>query len=504
MKDRWALRKILVSGSGMALAVGALASGAVPAQADTLRDALIAAYENNPTMLGARAQQRAVDEDVVIAKAQGLPQADINANYIENLIISPNAFAAPQRVLRTGPVLNVPIYQGGAIKNATRAAKERVSAGQADLRGTESTIFNQTVAAYMDVLRTEALVGLAANQIEVLTVELESNRDRFEIGDLTITDVAQAKSRLALAEADYRGAYSNAIEARETYIRLVGRAPDNLEPPPPLPGLPETPVMAVEIALENNPDLIAARERAEAAGFDTRAAGAGRRPTVGLATGVNYTNYFNTLGGPFAAQLFQDETTSDVAVQVTIPLFRGGAIAARYRQAGARESQALENVIAAERDIIAQTRSAYAAWRASNAVITSSQEAITAAELSLEGVRAENSIGNRTAVEVLNAEQELLQARVQLVTARRNAYVAGFALLAAMGRAEARDLNLDTNGPLYDPQDHYEKVRSNLWDFERKPRPEAQATRTVDVPAADAAIGPQLEPDMQVNVPNQD
>ncbi|MGY6550730.1 MAG: TolC family outer membrane protein [Erythrobacter sp.] len=471
----------------------ALALAAAPLKADTLRDALVSAYENNPTLLGARAQQRAVDEDVVLAKADGLPQAEIVTNYVENLIISPNAFAAPQRVLRGGPVLNVPIYQGGAVKNATRAAKERVSAGQADLRATESSIFNQTVAAYMDVLRTDALLGLAMNQIDVLKTELQANQDRFEIGDVTITDVAQAKSRLALAEADLRSSYSDAIEARETYIRLVGRAPDNLEAPPPLPGLPDTVNMAVDIALDSNPDLIAARERAEAAGFDTKVAAAGRRPTLGLSTNVTYTNYFNTLGGPFAPQLFQEETTSDVALQLTIPLFRGGAIAARYRQAGARESSALENVIASEREVIAQTRSAYAAWQASNAVIASSQEAISAAELSLEGVRAENSIGNRTVIEVLNAEQELLQARAQLVTARRNAYVAGFTLLAAMGRAEARDLNLETTGPLYDPEVHYDKVHHDLWDYGRKQKGEARSTRTVDIPAAETTIGPQLE-----------
>jgi outer membrane protein len=461
---------------------------AVPASADSLRDALVAVYETNPTLQGARAQQRAVDEDVVIAKAQGLPQADINTNYVENLIISPNAFAAPKRVLRAGPALTVPIYNGGAIKNATKAAKERVSAGEADLRATESAVFSQTVAAYMDVLRTEALVGLATNQIEVLRVDLEAARDRFQIGDLTITDVAQSDSRLALAEADLRSANSDLIAARETYIRLVGRAPANLEAPPPLPGLPQTAVEAVEIALKYNPDLIAARERADAAGFDTKAAAAGRRPTLGLTTGVDYTNYFNTLGGAFANQLFQEETTSNMALQLRIPLFQGGAISARYRQAGARESATLEQMIATERDIIAQTRSAYAAWQASNAVIESSKQAVAAAELSLEGVRAENSIGNRTIIEVLNAEQELLQSRAQLVTARRNAYVAGFTLLAAMGKAEARDLNLETTGPLYDPQEHYDDVHHDLWDFGRKPKPAPVSTRTVDIPAPDATI----------------
>lgn len=482
-----------IAGSASLLAIGALAT--TPAAADNLRDALVAAYQTNPTLQAARAQQRGVDEDVVITKAQGLPQVEVNTNYVENLIISPNAFAAPQRVLRTGPALTVPIYNGGAIKNATKAAKERVSAGEADLRATESAIFSQTVAAYMDVLRTEALVGLATNQIEVLRIDLEAARDRFEIGDVTITDVAQSDSRLALAEADLRAAQSDLIAARETYIRLVGRAPTNLEAPPPLPGLPENAMAAVDVALKFNPDLIAARERADAAGFDTKAAAAGRRPTLGLTTGVDYTNYFNTLGGPFADQLFQEETTSQMALQLRIPLFQGGAISARYRQAGARESAALEQMIATERDVISQTRSAYAAWQASNAVIDSSKQAVSAAELSLEGVRAENSIGNRTVIEVLNAEQELLQARAQLVTARRNAYVAGFTLLAAMGRAEARDLNLDTGGPLYDPQDHYNKVHHDLWDYGRKPKPAPVSTRTVDIPAPDATIAPSDRPE---------
>ena len=151
-------------------------------------------------------------------------------------------------------------------------------------------------------------------------------------------------------------------------------------------------------------------------------------------------------------------------------------------------------MIEAERSVIRETRGTYANWQAANAVIESSKAAVEAAELSLEGVRAENSIGNRQILDVLNAEQELLSARAQLVTARRNAYVAGFNLLALMGRAEARDLNLDTGGPLYDPQVNYDRVSGKAWDWDRDPEPAAQSTRTVDIPAADATIGPQLEP----------
>lgn len=480
-----------------ALSLG-VASGALfiagPAQADTLRDALASAYNTNPTLEAARANQRATDEDVPINRANAEPNVTVTATHIEFVRQSANSFTAPQRNLGVNAQLQVPIYQGGGIKNSIRAAKERVSAGQADLRGTESAIFSQTVAAYMDVLRTEALASLAANQVEVLRVNLEATSDRFEIGDLTRTDVAQSQSRLAVAEGNLQSAYGNLISARETYIQLVGKAPTNLEAPPPLPGLPDTVGLAVVSAMDNNPDLIAAKERAEAAGFDTKAAGSARLPTISGFANADYSDFFGTLGGPIAAEFAQRETTANIGVRVTIPLFQGGGPAARKRQAGARESAALEQVIATERDIIQQTRSAYASWEAANAVIESSKTAVEAAEVSLEGVRAENSIGNRTILDVLNAEQELLQARADLVTARRNAYVAGFTLLATMGRAEARDLNLDTGGPLYDPQLNYERVRGKVWDWDTDPTPAPNSTRTVDIPAADATIGPTLGP----------
>lgn len=490
VRQQRALARFAGAASLLALAV----LGAGPAAADDLRDALVAAYTNNPTLEAARASQRATDEGVPIQRAQGLPSVNITATETEFVRQSANAFTAPIRNLNVGAQLLVPVYSGGAVRNGIAAAKERVQAGQADLRNTESTVFAQVVAAYMDVLRTEALVGLAANQVEVLRTNLEAATDRFQIGDITITDVAQSRSRLAVAQADLQQAEANLIAAREAYIRLVGRDPGQLDAPPPLPGLPERTEEALVVALQNNPNLIAAKERADAAGFDTKVAGAGRLPTVALFANGQYSDFFGTLGGPIAANFVQAETTANAGVRVTIPVFQGGLPAAQQRQAGARESAVLEDLIAAERQVIAETRSTFSNWQAANAVIRSSQAAVEAAELSLEGVRAENSIGNRTIIEVLNAEQELLQARAQLVTARRNAYVAGFNLLALMGKAEARDLNLDTGGVLYDPQVNYDRVKGKRWDWDRDPKAAAKSTSTVDIPAPDATIGPQLNP----------
>ena len=174
-----------------------------------------------------------------------------------------------------------------------------------------------------------------------------------------------------------------------------------------------------------------------------------------------------------------------------MPVYQGGRPGAQIRQAQARSGVAIEQQIAVERDIIAQTRAAFASWKASLQVIESSQEAVKANALSLEGVRAENSVGNRTILDILNAEQELLNSQVQLVVARRNAYVAGFTLLAAMGRAEARDLGLD-GGLLYDPNVNYDRVRKKLNDYATDPDPTPQATRTVDTLPQSAAplIGP--------------
>ena len=479
-----------LAGSASLLAVAL----AAPAGADNLREALVEAYNTNPTLEAARANQRATDEGVTIQRAQGLPSANITATHIEFIQQSANAFTAPERNLGVTAQLLVPVYSGGANRNGVQAAKNRVEAGQADLRNTESAIFSQVVAAYMDVLRTEALAALATNNVAVLRTNLEATSDRFQIGDLTITDVAQSRSRLAVAEGDLQAAQANLIAARETYIRLVGKAPGTLDAPPPLPGLPDTVGEAIVAALENNPNLVAAKERAEAAGFDTKVAGAGRLPTVGVFVNGDYSDFFGTLGGPISANFAQSEKTANAGVRVTIPLFQGGLPAARQRQAGARESAALEDVIASERQIIAETRSTFSNWQAANAVIKSAQAAVEAAELSLEGVRAENSIGNRTIIEVLNAEQELVAARAQLVTARRNAYVAGFTLLALMGRAEARDLNLDTGGVLYDPAVNFERVHDKIWDWDRDPEPAPKSTRTVDIPAPDATIGPQLLP----------
>ncbi|MGB5078753.1 MAG: TolC family outer membrane protein [Sphingorhabdus sp.] len=465
----------------------------ISAAAETLRDALVSAYETNPSLTAARAGQRAIDEGVPLAKANGRPDATVQPNYVENVMQDGGASVSQARGISVNGTISAPLYAGGGIRNAVRAAENRVEAGFANLRGAESAIFSAVVGAYMDVIRDESMVELNRAQVGVLQVNLEATRDRFEIGDLTRTDVAQSEARLALATSSMESARANLIRSKEIYIQLVGREPGALEAPPPLPNIPETPDSAVNIALENNPDLISARENREAAGYDRRAASATRLPTVSVFTSSAYSNALNSISSNIPGfQADNSSLSAQAGVRATLPLYQGGQPAAQIRQAQARLGQAQELEIAAEREVIAQTRASYASWKASQDVITASQRAVSANELSLEGTRAENSVGNRTILDILNAEQELLNSKVQLVTARRNAYVAGFSLLAAMGRAEARDLGLE-GGALYDPVAEYEKVESAWNDWSSQPDPTTKSTRTVDTPAQKADIEPLTE-----------
>lgn len=475
-----------------AAALAALLSP-TPALADTLQQALAEAYRTNPTITASRAQQRGLDENVPIARAAGRPSLSTNSGFNQNLLRSGNSITNPERSVQASAGITVPIFQGGAVRNSVRAAETRVEAGAAQLRVTEATTFTDVVAAYNNVLRDEAIVGLNTQNVRVLDTNLRASRDRFEVGDLTRTDVAQSTARLALARAQLQTAQANLIGSRETYIRLVGKAPGSLDAPPPLPQLPASSDAAVEVALGDNPALLAAQKQRDATEYDIRVAKAARLPQFGVTLGQNYTNFLGTLGAGQGFSTRQSGTATTTGLTFSLPLFQGGRPAAQIRQAQALRSQAIEQATAAERQVIANARSAYATWRSSEQVIQSAQSAVEANRLSLEGVRAENSVGTRTILDILNAEQELLNSQVTLVTARRDSYVAGFALLAAMGQAEAADLGLD-GGPLYDPSVNYNRVRNRISDYYTDETPVEVAPSTRSIPAQDATVTKPLDP----------
>lgn len=464
----------------------------------TLQDALAQAYATNPDIQAQRANQRANDENVPIARSQGLPGLSANGAANDSLYNTNATALTPSRQAQLGLNLSQPIYNGGSIRNSVRAAKVRVNAGRANLRGAEADIFTQTVTAYLNVIRDESIVRLNQENVHVLEVNLQATRDRFQVGDLTRTDVAQSEARLALAQSQLRSAEAQLIGSRETYIQVVGTPPGVLAPPPALPNLPQDVQTAEQVALANNPFLEAAQLARDASRYDTRVAQAGRLPQVSLGAGGTYLNYLGSVGDiGRRAGLTPTATTATVGVQVTLPLFQGGRPAAQVRQAQAREGAAIETVTLTERGVIAQARSSYASYQAALRVIESTRTAVQANQLSLEGVRAENSVGTRTILDILNAEQELLNAQVQYVTAERDAYVAGFSLLAAMGRAQAKDLSFDSR-LLYDPAVNYARVRNRIndWGDDKTPQPVATSTRATP-PQGPEVIGAPLDPVLQ-------
>ena len=482
------------------LLIGALAASllAQTASADTLREALNSTYRSNPTLNAQRETLKSTDAGVAIARSAGRPTIIGNTGVTRDLTRSGRFDSGTGK----GPFLNssvdlaMPVFQGGTVRNDIKASKKRVDAGRATLRAVEGDVFTEAVAAYMDVIRDRAIVELNANNVKVLGTNLEATRDRFEIGDLTRTDVAQSEARLQLGRSQLATSEGRLIGSEANYRRVIGRAPDALAPPPPLPPLPATSEAAVRIALANNPDLVAVTRQATAAGYDVRVAQADRLPTV---SGVASGTYLNDLGGAVGPN---SGTQTTAGVNARIPLYQGGLPAARTRQAQALQCQLFEQVVGTERLVVATTRAAFATYEAAQKAIQSNTVAVQANELALEGARAEQSVGTRTVLDVLNAEQELLNAQVALVTAKRDAYVAGFQLLNAMGQAEAQDLGLD-GGPLYDPLGNYRRVAgsANDWASDRTYVP--VATRTIsplEMPNQ-PVVTPQLVPGVVLTEP---
>ena len=473
-----------------AVGLGALLTGG-PAAADSLRGALLETYKTNPTLNGERANVRALDESVAIARAQGRPQLGGTVGVNRNLT---RTGGGNGRNLSADVSLSYPLFNGGRVRNTVHAADERVAAGRATLRATEGGIFTEAVGAYMDVIRDRSIVTLNRNQVKVLETNLQATRDQFEVGDLTRTDVAQSEARLALARSTLAGAEGRLRGSEENYRRVIGSMPGELDPPDPLPPLPTTADQAVDTALANNSDLVAIAAQARAAGFDVSVARAGRLPTVSAIGSGTYANYLGSaaqqFGSPFAPN---SVTSTGVGVQASIPFYQGGLTGARVRQAQASQSQVLEQGVAVERSVVANALADFASYAAAKEAIQSNEVAVSANTLALEGTRAEQTVGTRNVLDVLNAEQELLNSQVALVTARRDEYVAGFALLNAMGKAEATDLNLD-GGALYDPVVNYRRVAHRMSDWSDDPAPRAVSTRTAPASTPSPVAGPPVPP----------
>ena len=454
---------------------------AAPALADTLPEAVASAYSNNPQLAAARAQVRQIDEGVVTASSAGRPTINAQGIFSQDLLEN---FGDAGRTWQGRLTLNQAIYQGGRIRAQVGAAEAQVEAARANLAAVEQDIIVQTVTAYADVLRSAEIVRLNENQVKVLSQELRASKDRFEVGDVTRTDVAQSDARLALAKSNLENARGLEVVAQQTYEQIIGRAPRALAPLPPLPPIPSSAEEARAIATASNPDLIASRFRERAAGQNVSAIKRQRGPNIGVQAGAQYTRIE---GGPAFFGFSGFNPT--IGVQLSVPLFTGGRIASQVREAQASQSEQLELVSLTERQVSAAAVGNFAQVNAAEAVIQSAKVQVSANALAAEGVRQENQVGSRDILDVLNAQQELLNSRVTLVTAEREKYVRTYQLLAAIGRA---DVALE-GAPVtrYDPKVNYTRVKGKGWsEFSFDPTPATDRARNV-APLTGPQMGPQ-------------
>jgi TolC family type I secretion outer membrane protein len=402
-----------------------------------LEKALVAAYQNNPELKAQQRQLQATNERVPQALSNALPQ--LNAAYEDgrqrNRVGGAqwNYSDTKNRTL----TLNQPIFRGGRNWFETAAARNEVKAEQARLAQTEQGVLLNTVTAYMDVLRAEAVLRLSENNVSVLKEQLKASRQRFDVGEDTKTDVAQAKARLALAQARVSEAQSNLANAKATFQRLVGYAPDGLK----MPGLPKALPQNLEelmaMAKADNPAVQEQEFRKEAAD-DTIYAQAGTLlPEVSIQGRMNRAEGVGFLGN----STFDED---NLLLTVNFPIFQGGRRYSAVRQAKETYQQQRFLELDVRNRVEEQSASAWEALQAARATTISNSAAIEAAEIALDGVKQEQQYGARTVLDVLDAEQELFDAQVNYVTSQRNYVVAAYQVLTVAGLLTAQGLALNT------------------------------------------------------------
>jgi outer membrane protein len=439
--------------------------------ADTLEGALAQAYQNNPSLNAQRAALRAVDEGVPIAlsgyrpRITGTITAGATGQSQTTRSISPAGVGtytgswdnfAPHSV---GVTATQTLYNGMQTANRTRQAETHVSAGRETLRLTEQNVLLNAATAYMNLLRDLATLDLQRRNVEVLLEQLRQTRDRFNVGEVTKTDVAQSESRVAAGRSAMAAAESNVVTSRATYRQQIGVEPGKLTPAAPVDRYsPHTIAAAIGQGRLENPAVTAAALGVDVATLQVKINEGALYPTVTAQASVNY----NLEQTPAITK-----TLSYAALgTVTVPLYQGGGEYATIRQSKETLGQQRMN-LDVQRDIAQQA--VVQAWgqvEAAKAQITATQAQVAAAETALNGVREEARVGQRTTLDVLNAQQELVNARVSLVSAQRDRVVASYALLAATGRLSSAVLKL--RAPTYDATVHYQQVRDS-WFGVRTP-----------------------------------
>ncbi len=442
--------------------------------ADTLEWALVQAYQNNPSLNAQRAALRATDENVPQALSGYRPKLSVTAtggyNYSSTLSHTVNQASFPNSVSYSdisddfasrgiGATATQTLFNGFQTANHTRQAESQVMGARETLRVTEQQVLLDASTSYMNLLRDQAILDLNRRNVEVLTEQLKQTRDRFNVGEVTRTDVAQAESRLAAGRSALLGAQSNYVTSQANYRRVIGVDPGRLDPGTPVDRLsPATLPAAINQGQVQSPSVLAAAYGVDIAELTVKISEGSLYPNLGLTANVakNWDPLYNV----------NKQTTASILGTLTIPIYQGGAEYSAIRQSKETLGQQRLN-LDVNRDQVRET--VVASWGeldAAKAQIEATTAQVNAAEIALNGVREEARVGQRTTLDVLNAQQELVNARVALVTAQHDRVVASYTLLAAVGGLSMEHLGL--NIVIYDPQVHYQQVR-DAWVGVRAP-----------------------------------
>src|SRR6201996_2320813 len=445
--------------------------GPAPVLADTIEAALVRAYQNNPQLNAQRAAVRSTDENVPQALSGYRPKVALTASAgYQYTDVNSTQGGTPTDLLRTplhganaprsaGLTVTQTLFNGNQTANKTRAAESQVSGAREALRVLEQSVLLTAATIYMDYLRDAAILEVQKSNTRVLEQTLKQTQDRFNVGEVTRTDVAQSEAQLAAGRTQELQAESNLTTTRSNFRRIIGNEPNNLAPGSPVDRyLPGTLPAAVELSLTENPNVTAAMFGIDVNFLQVKVAEGALLPTVTLQAAVQQS-YEQTL------QVFRSFGASAIA-QLSVPVYQGGAEYSLIRQS--------KETLAQQRLVLEQTRdqtraNTVTAWGqlvAGKAQVASAQSQVTASEIALNGVREEAKAGQRTTLDVLNAQQALVNARVALVTAQHDRVVASYAVLNAVGRLSPAVLNLHTT--VYDPSVHYQQVR-DAWIGVRTP-----------------------------------
>jgi outer membrane protein len=423
--------------------------------AETLAEAMASAYSGNPTLRAERARQRATDEATPQALSGWRPTVEAAASAG---LADTKTKPIPGNTRTTNPAdisitLTQPVFRGFKTVKGVKQAEATVEAGRQNLLAVEQQTLFDTVTAYMNVIRDRRVLQLRQRNVKTLQEQLRSTQERFNVGEVTKTDVSQAQAQLALSQSAVAAAKSNLASSIANYDRLVGHAPGTLKYPR-LPKLPNSLQSATALAEKINPNILSAAFVAEAARYNVDVVRGDLLPRVNLQASASKTiqDLDHTSQG-------NTEQLSLVG-SINVPLYEAGSVYSAVREAKQVESQRRIEIIGAARSVRESVVSSWNLLIAARETITSSKAQVSAAAIALDGVKQENLVGSRTTLDVLNAESALLDAQIILAQAERDQIVAAYQILGSVGRLTARQIGLGAD--YYDPIENYDRVR-NKW-----------------------------------------